>query len=92
MTAIKFSYILIKKVRKGNSYMKITDKGQVTIPVMIRRKFGLTPNVEIEFVADQDGVRIRKRSTGSANPFKKLRGAPQKRLNVDRYIENIRSR
>jgi hypothetical protein len=37
-------------------------------------------------------VRIRKRSAGSANPFKKLRGADQKRHNVDRYIENIRSR
>jgi hypothetical protein len=37
-------------------------------------------------------VRKRKRSTGSANPFKKLRGPAQKRLNVDRYIENIRSR
>ncbi len=72
--------------------MKIIDKGQVTIPVTLRRKFWLTPNVEIAFVADQDGVRKRKRSTGSANPFKKLRGPAQKRLNVDRYIENIRSR
>ena len=67
--------------------MKITDKGRVTLPVTLRRKFGLTPNVEIEFIADQDGVRIRKRSTGSANPFKKLRGAAKKRLNVDRYME-----
>ena len=72
--------------------MKITDKGQVTIPATLRRKFGLTPNVEIEFVADQGGVRIRKRSTGSANPFKKLRGAAKGRFNVDRYIEDIRSR
>ena len=72
--------------------MKITDKGQVAIPVMLRRQFGLTPNVEIEFVADQDGVRIRKRSAGSANSFKKLRGAAKKRFNVDRYIENICSR
>ncbi len=72
--------------------MKITEKGQVTIPAILRKKFGLTPHVEIEFVADQDGIRIRKRSTGSANPFKKLRGAAKKRLNVDRYIETIRGR
>jgi bifunctional DNA-binding transcriptional regulator/antitoxin component of YhaV-PrlF toxin-antitoxin module len=76
LTAIKIPYI----------------KGQVTIPVTLRRKFRLTPNVGMEFVADQDGVRIRKRSAGSANPFKKLRSAAKKRLNVDRYIENIRSR
>ena len=72
--------------------MKITAKGQVTIPAQLRRKFGLTSNVEIEFVADQDSVRIRKRSTDSANPFKKLRGAAKKRLNVDQYIETIRGR
>ena len=72
--------------------MKITDKGQVTIPAQLRRQFGLTPNVGIEFVADQDGVKIRKQSTGSSNPFKKLRGAAKKRLNVDRHIEMIRGR
>jgi len=72
--------------------MRITEKGQVTIPVTLRRKFGLHPNVEVEFVADREGLRIRKRVAGATNPFKKLRGAAKNRLDVDRYIENMRGR
>ncbi len=72
--------------------MRITTKGQVTIPIALRRRFGLRRNVEVEFVADADGIRIRKRGAGAANPFRALRGAAKKRLNVDRYIESIRGR
>ena len=72
--------------------MRITTKGQVTIPAALRRRYGLRRNVEIEFVADADGIRIRKRGVGAANPFRTLRGAAKKRLDVDRYIETIRGR
>lgn len=40
--------------------MKITTKGQVTIPLEIREKFGLLPNTEVDFVVDGDGVRLVK--------------------------------
>lgn len=33
--------------------MLISTKGQVTIPVEIRRKAGLLPNTEVEFVLDE---------------------------------------
>ena len=72
--------------------MRITTKGQVTIPIALRRRFGLRRNVEVEFVADADGIRIRKRGAGAANPFRALRGVAKKRLDVDRYIESIRGR
>jgi antitoxin PrlF len=35
--------------------MKITSKGQVTIPQNFRERFGLLPNTEVEFVATVDG-------------------------------------
>lgn len=35
--------------------MRITSKGQVTIPRAIRDRFGLLPETEVEFVVD-DGV------------------------------------
>jgi AbrB family looped-hinge helix DNA binding protein len=38
--------------------MRITEKGQVTIPVEIRERFGLLPHTEVEFVVDGDAVRI----------------------------------
>jgi AbrB family looped-hinge helix DNA binding protein len=40
--------------------MKITSKGQVTIPVEIRAKLGLVPNSEVEFELAGYAVRIRK--------------------------------
>ena len=40
--------------------MRITAKGQVTIPVEIREKLGLLPNSEVEFEIDGRSVRIRK--------------------------------
>lgn len=44
--------------------MKITSKGQVTIPKGIRDEFGLLPGTEVEFVADGGQVRVRKLEGG----------------------------
>ncbi len=40
--------------------MRITSKGQVTIPVEIREQLGLLPNSEVEFEVDGNTVRIRR--------------------------------
>ena len=40
--------------------MRITTKGQVTIPVEIREKLGLLPNSEVEFEIVGNAVRMRK--------------------------------
>lgn len=40
--------------------MRITSKGQVTIPQEIREKAGLMPNTEVEFHFDGKVVRIVK--------------------------------
>lgn len=44
--------------------MKITSKGQVTIPKGIRDKFGLLPGTEVEFVAEGGQVMVRKLEGG----------------------------
>ena len=36
--------------------MKVTNKGQVTIPPHLRRRHGLLPRREVEFVDQPDGV------------------------------------
>ncbi|MBN2497075.1 MAG: AbrB/MazE/SpoVT family DNA-binding domain-containing protein [Deltaproteobacteria bacterium] len=38
--------------------MRITSKGQITIPVAIREALGLLPGVEVEFEVDGNTVRI----------------------------------
>jgi len=42
--------------------MRITSKGQVTIPQDIRERFGLLPHTEVEFIAEDGSVRIVKKT------------------------------
>ncbi len=40
--------------------MRITAKGQVTIPIEIREQLGLLPHTHVQFEVEGDAVRIRK--------------------------------
>jgi antitoxin PrlF len=40
--------------------MRVTDKGQITIPPAMRRKHGLLPRHEVKFVDQPDGVLVVK--------------------------------
>jgi len=42
--------------------MRLTSKGQVTIPEHIRNRLGLLPHTEVEFDIVGDSVRIRKKA------------------------------
>ena len=44
--------------------MRVTSKGQVTIPKAIRDEFGILPGTEVEFVADAGEIRVRKATPG----------------------------
>ena len=41
--------------------MRVTTKGQVTIPQDIRERLGILPHSEVEFDIVGDSVRIRKK-------------------------------
>lgn len=58
--------------------MRITSKGQVTIPQAVREQTGLLPQTEVEFVVERGGVRIVKarqarRPTRGATAVERLR-------------------
>ena len=40
--------------------MKVTSKGQVTIPKELREGFGMLPGTEVEFVPGEGEIRVRK--------------------------------
>ena len=69
--------------------MKITTKGQVTIPVEIREKLGLLPNTEVEFEVVGKAVRMRKvRRAGRSGRrgksiVERLRGRGSVRMTTD---------
>jgi len=39
---------------------RITSKGQITIPIDIRERLGLTPATEVSFEVDGDAVRVTR--------------------------------
>ncbi len=60
--------------------MRITSKGQVTIPQAVREQTGLLPSTDVEFVVDGGDVRIIKAMSGRrpsrrAAAVQRLRGA-----------------
>ena len=44
--------------------MRVTEKGQITIPISLRKRYGLQPNVEVEFLAEAEGIRIKNGEPG----------------------------
>ncbi|KFB66513.1 MULTISPECIES: AbrB/MazE/SpoVT family DNA-binding domain-containing protein [Candidatus Accumulibacter] len=56
--------------------MRITSKGQVTIPVEIRKQAGLMPNTDVEFEFKDGVVRLMpKGGTRGQQLVERLRGA-----------------
>lgn len=45
--------------------MRVTSKGQVTIPKDVRRRLGIEPGSEVDFQIDDDVVRLVRRPEGS---------------------------
>ncbi len=45
--------------------VRVTSKGQVTIPQRVRERLGITPGSEVDFELDERGVRLVRLSPGS---------------------------
>lgn len=66
--------------------MKITTKGQVTIPRDIRDKMGLLPHSEVEFVVEGNVVVLRKVASTQGRGTKvvdRMRGRATVRMSTD---------
>jgi len=44
--------------------MRMTSKGQITIPQELRERFAMGPGVEVEIVATDDGALVRPAAHG----------------------------
>jgi AbrB family looped-hinge helix DNA binding protein len=71
--------------------MRITSKGQVTIPQAIREKLGLLPDTEVEFEIIGKGVRItrarRKKRQGRGELLvARMRGRGDIKLTTDEIM------
>ena len=73
--------------------MKITSKGQITIPLALRNRFGFRPNTEVEFVVDRSGVRLvkPKQSSGKGRRLiERMRGRGDSKLSTDAIMKLTR--
>jgi len=72
--------------------MRITGKGQVTIPQEIRSRLGLLPHTNVEFELAGDHARIRKtrlqpdESRRGSLALESLRGTADSRMSTDEIL------
>lgn len=68
--------------------MRITTKGQVTIPQEIRDRLGLLPDCEVVFEVVGDSVRIRKAGTKTRGQrlLEAMRRAPKPKMTTDEIM------
>ena len=77
--------------------MRITSKGQVTIPADIREKAGLLPQTEVDFEFDGKSVRIvraksRKAQSRGGRLVAHLRGRGDVAMSTDAIMALTRGR
>ena len=83
--------------------MRLTSKGQVTIPQAVRDKAGLQPHSEVEFEVCANGDVLIRRATALASPlpdsplrraFERVRGSANaaqfKGMGTDEFMKFIR--
>jgi AbrB family looped-hinge helix DNA binding protein len=73
--------------------MRITSKGQVTIPKAIRERLGLWPRTEVEFVPRGDRVYLRKAKQSESRGerlVRRLRGRATVRMTTEEILSLTR--
>lgn len=71
--------------------MRISERGQITIPKPLRDRFGMHRDVEVEIAPTEQGLLIRKR-TAAGHPVERVYGVLDRGGSTDDYIEQIRGR
>ena len=75
--------------------MRVTSKGQITIPQDIRDRFGFLPETEVEFRVEGSAVRLVKsvakagRGRGES-AVKRLRGSATIKMTTDEILSLTR--
>ena len=76
--------------------MRITSKGQVTIPQDVRERAGLMPGTDVAFEIEADGVRLVKAAPGGSRQTRgqklveALRGRGDFKMTTDEIVALMR--
>jgi antitoxin PrlF len=66
--------------------MRVTQKGQVTIPQHVRRALGIRPGSDVEFELDEHGARLLVDSARAAKEISRIRGAGEGDLSTEEIL------
>lgn len=66
--------------------MRVTQKGQVTIPLAVRQALGIRPGSEVRFELDEDGARLVAGAPDAAAEVARMRGAGDVPLTTDEIL------
>jgi AbrB family looped-hinge helix DNA binding protein len=73
--------------------MRVTTKGQVTIPRNVREVLGIVPETDVEFQEDNGRFYIVKASKGKpTTKFTKLRGIASAKMSTDEIMNLTRAK
>lgn len=77
-------------------FMRITSKGQVTIPQWVRERYGLMPQTDVQFI-EHDGMVTLSPADSASKPDRadqllaRLRGSAQRSLTTDEIMRLSRA-
>lgn len=66
--------------------MRVTQKGQVTIPLEVRRALGIHAGSDVEFELDEQGARMRVEHDRAAREIARMRGAGEGEMSTDEIL------
>ncbi len=82
---------LLTEIHTGQD-MRISERGQITIPKRLRDRFGMNKDVEVEITPTEHGLLIQKRSAAQ-HPVERVSGILDSVADVgdvDSYLDEIR--
>ena len=96
LAALAIRIQLICASIQTGAVVRISERGQITIPKHLRDRFGMNHNVEVEITPTEQGLLIRKRPA-LEHPVDRVYGILRRNalgegVTVDDYIEEIRER
>jgi AbrB family looped-hinge helix DNA binding protein len=66
--------------------MRVTQKGQVTIPLEVRRALGIEPGSDVDFEVDGHGARLVVDRERAADEIDRMRGAGEGVMTTDEIL------
>ena len=70
--------------------MRISERGQVTIPQALREQYGLLTNTEVQFVPDGNGLRLVANPASRASQIDALYGRKHFGRSTDELMSLLR--